>query len=148
MKDKAFISLVGAFFILFVAAIGVIVMNNPTSNVLRAKNSVPSPLKSFVIVYPQIGIAGDTNNSKTPTKIKVSVYLRDVNGNVMPDRSVKVTTNPSSATISPGDTAFTNNIGMAEFSISSTVTGKVALNVTDVANNMSISNIPTLEFTQ
>lgn len=141
MKDKAFISLVGAFFILFVVAIGVIVMNNPTSNVLRAKSSTPSPLKSFVIVYPQVGIAGDT-------KIKVSVYLRDVNGNVMPDRSVKVTTNPTSATISPADTAFTNNIGMAEFSVSSSVAGKVALNVTDVANNMSIPNIPTLEFTQ
>ena len=148
MKDKAFMSLVGAFFILFVAAIGVIVMNNPTSNVLRAKNSVPSPLKSFVIVFPQVGVAGDVNSSKTPTKIKVSVFLRDVSGNVMPDRSVKITTNPTSAAISPTDTAFTNNIGMAEFSLSSNVAGQVALNATDVASNMSISNIPTLEFTE
>ncbi len=148
MKDKAFMSLVGAFFILFVAAIGVIVMNNPTSNVLRAKNSVPSPLKSFVIVFPQVGVAGDANSPKTPTKIKVSVYLRDVNGNVMPDRSVKITTNPPSAAISPTDTMFTNNIGMAEFSVSSVAAGQIALNATDVASNMSISNIPTLEFTE
>ncbi|OGG20683.1 hypothetical protein A3D03_00035 [Candidatus Gottesmanbacteria bacterium RIFCSPHIGHO2_02_FULL_40_13] len=149
MKDKAFISLVGVFFFLFVAAIGIIVINNPTSNILRAKNSAPSPQKSFVIVYPQVsGIASDANSSKTPIKIKVSVYLRDVNGNIVPNRPVKISTNPSSTIISPSDTASTNEIGMAEFSVSSMVPGEFALNATDIESNMSISNIPTLEFTE
>ena len=149
MKDKAFMSLVGVFFILFVAGICVIVMNNPISNVLRAKNSVLSPQKSFVIVYPQVsGIASDANSAKTPIKIKVSVYLRDVNGNIVPNRPVKISTNPSSTIISPSDTASTNEIGMAEFSVSSMVPGEFALNATDIESNMSISNIPTLEFTE
>lgn len=149
MKDKAFMSLVGVFFFLFIAAIGIIAINSPTSNILRAKNSATSPLKSFVIVYPQVSaIASDANNSKTPIKIKVSVYLRDVNGDVIPNRSVKISTNPASTTISPSDTASTNNIGMAEFTVTSVIPGEFALNATDIASNMSISNIPTLEFTE
>lgn len=141
MKDKKFLTLTSMFFLLFAAAMTTILFNKPTSQILRAKNSVPSPLKSFVIIFPQLGVAGTT-------KLKVSVFMRDVSGNVLADRSVKLTSNPSNLNITPSDTMNTDNIGQAQFFITSETAGKVTLAVTDVASNTSISSVPTVEFTQ
>lgn len=147
MKDKKFLALASFFFLLFFAGIATVALQSPISQVLRAKNVNPSPLKSFIIVFPQVGVAGDEASTNKPTQIKVSVFMRDQGGSVLPGRSVQLTTSPS-ANIKPADTVSTDNLGMAQFFISSSQTGTVKLTATDLASNTSVSNAPTVEFTQ
>jgi hypothetical protein len=138
MKDKAFLSLSVLFLLFFFAGIAVLTLEKPTSFLLRAKTENPSPLKSFAIAFPQVGAVG--------TKIKVSVYTRDVNGKVLSNRRVKLEAPNSNIAISPSNTVNTNDIGMAEFFITSTEAGTVQLSATDVNSNTVIVNIPSVEF--
>lgn len=147
MKDKKFAALSLLFFLLFFAGIVTVAIQKPTSQILRAKNVNPSPLKSFIIVFPQIGTAGNENSDKKPTQIKVSVYIRDESGSVLSGRSVQLTTSPA-VTTKPADTVSTDNIGMAQFFISSSQKGTVKLTATDVASNTTVANSPTVEFTE
>lgn len=140
MNDKKFLVLSGLFFLIFFAGIAVITLEQPTSQILRAKNENPSPLKSFAIIFPQVGKVGD--------KIKVSVYIRDVNGTILTNRSVKLATNPVTVDITPSDTQTTNSLGMSQFFVSSKIPGKVEIIATDLNSNTSVANIPSIEFTQ
>lgn len=148
MKDKKFLALSSFFFLLFVAAMSTVVLDKPTSQILRAKNVNPSPLKSFVVVFPQVGVAGIEGTETSPTKIKVSVFIRDVNGSVLPGRSVRLSSAVAGINITPSDIQITDNIGQAQFFITSSVAGKVQLTVIDVGSNTNIVNVPTVEFTE
>ncbi|MBI3380283.1 Ig-like domain-containing protein [Candidatus Gottesmanbacteria bacterium] len=147
MKDRKFLALTSFFFLLFFAGIATVALQKPTNQILRAKNVNPSPLKSFIIVFPQIGVAGDEGSDKKPTQIKVSVFIRDEGGSVLPGRSVQLATTPTSS-IKPADTVSTDNLGMAQFFITSNTAGTVKLTATDLGSNTSVSNSPTVEFTQ
>lgn len=147
MKDKKFAALASIFFLLFFAGIALVALQKPTSQILRAKSSNPSPLKSFIIVFPQIGTAGDENTQKKPTQIKVSVFIRDESGSGLSGRNVQLSTSPS-VVIKPADTVSTNNLGMAQFFISSSQNGKVKITASDTATNTTLSNTPTVEFTK
>lgn len=147
MKDRKFVALASFFFLLFFAGIAVVALQKPTSQILRAKNVNPSPLKSFIIVYPQMGVAGQENSDKKPTQIKVSVFIRDEGGSVLTGRSVQLATSPTT-NIKPADTISTDNLGMAQFFISAASPGTVKLTATDIASNTTVSNSPTVEFTQ
>ena len=150
MKDKKFIALSSFFFLLFIAAIATIALQKPTSQILRAKSANPSPLKSFVIVFPQIAVAGDESSNNKPTQVKVSVYVRDESGSTMPGRSIKLNTTPK-VTIKPSDTVTTDeSIGMAQFFVSSSQKGTITIQATDLASNITVANPPNLsvEFTQ
>ena len=141
MKDKTFIVLSATFFLLFAIATATLTLNNPLSQILRAKDVAPSPLKSFGVVFPQVGVSG-------ATKIKVSIYIRDVNGGLLPNRAVKLSSDSEVVSITPSDTQNTNSIGQAEFFITSSESGKVNINAIDVATNTNVVNIPSVEFTQ
>lgn len=147
MKDKKFLALSSLFFLLFMVGMATITLNKPLSGLLRAKNVAPSALKSFIIAFPQKGSAG-VEGSQPPTKIKVSVYVRDVNGSVLPGRSVKMAASLPSVVIAPSDTQTTNELGMAQFFITAKAPGKTTLTATDVVNNTTITNAPTIEFTE
>lgn len=148
MKDKKFITLSALFFFIFIAGIGILVIEKPAANLLRAKNEAPSPLKSFAVAFPQVGVATIPGSSSKGTQIKVSVYMRDVNGSVLADRTVRLTSSLPSVIVSPADTQVTNNIGQAQFMLTSDSAGKAILTATDVGSNTSVVNIPTVEFTQ
>lgn len=147
MKDRKFIALSSFFFLLFFAGIATVALQQPTSQILRARNANPSPLKSFIIVFPQIGVAADETSGKQPTQIKVSVFMRDETGAVLPARTVQLTAS-SIVSIKPGDTVATDDLGMAQFFISSTEKGTVKLTAVDVASQTTVSNTPTVEFTE
>lgn len=147
MKDRKFIALASFFFLLFFAGVATVALQKPTSQVLRAKNTNPSALKSFIIVFPQVAVAGDETGDKKATQIKVSVFIRDESGAGLSGRTVRLTTDPNS-NIKPGDTLSTDNLGMAQFFISAVSPGTVKLTATDVASNTTVSNSPTVEFTQ
>lgn len=140
MTDKKFLTLSGLFFLIFFAGVAVITLEKPTSQILRAKNENPSPLKSFAVVFPQVAAV---NN-----KVKVSVYMRDVNGTVLANRTVQLATNPTTVEITPSNNQTTDNIGMAQFFISSKDPGKIEILATDLASNTALANLPTVEFTQ
>lgn len=147
MKDRKFVALSSFFFLLFIAGIITVAIQQPTSQVLRAKTGNVSALKSFMIVFPQIAVAGDETAGKKPTSVKVSVFIRDENGTVMPGRTVRLVTEPA-ASVKPGDTISTDDLGMSQFFITSATPGTVKLTATDVASNTAISSAPTVEFTQ
>lgn len=148
MKDKTFATLTGLFFLLFFAGIIAVALENPTTTLIRASNSNPSPLKSFAVVFPQVGVVENEAAGKGGTKIKVSVYIRDVNGTVLSNRTVQLSTESEQVTISPSDTQSTNAIGLAQFFVTSKNAGKVTFSVTDVASNTTVVNVPTVEFTE
>lgn len=148
MKDKKFLLLSSFFFLVFIAAMSTMFLDKPTSQILRAKNTIPSPLKSFAIIFPQIGVAASEDDINKATRIKVSVFLRDINGEVLPSRTVKLSTSLSGTQITPADTQNTDSIGQAQFFITSQAAGKAQLTITDVSSNTNIVNVPTIEFTE
>jgi len=148
VKDKKFLALSSVFFLLFLVAMATATLNQPISRFLRAKNVAPSPLRSFVVVFPQVGTAGTEGSDSNPTKIKVSVYMRDVNGMALPNRGVKISSTLDGVSFSPSDTQTTNEFGMAQFFLTSTSAGKTQLSVADIETNTSVVNIPTVEFTK
>ena len=148
MKDKTFLTLAGLFFIVFIVGIAVMTFDKPAGNILRAKQENPSPLKSFVVIFPQIGVAGDEASGKKPTKLKVTVTIRDVNGAVLSNRQIQITTSLDTVSVTPSDTQTTNDNGQAEFFLTSSSTGTVKLTITDKASNQAIANVPTVEFTE
>lgn len=148
MKDKKFLALSSLFFLLFFAMIGFASLDQPISGILRAKNSTMSPLKSFAVVFPQMGVAGQENSETPATKVKISVYIRDVTGESMPGRSVKLAADAAGVNIVPADSQNTDELGMAQFFLTSTSPGKIKLTATDLTSGTPIANIPTVEFTQ
>ena len=148
MKDKAFIILSGLFFLIFFIGIGVVTLDRPVSNILRAKNVNPSPFKSFVIAFPQVGITSDSSKSDMGKEIKVTVTMRDVNGVILPDRQIKLTPSLNSVVIKPANIQTTNNTGQAVFFLSSKDPGTVKLTVNDIETNMKLENVPSVEFTE
>lgn len=142
MKDKKFLALSILFFLLFFVMIAIASVDQQSKGFFtKAKNSNLSPLKSFVIVFPQVGVVNST-------KVKVTVYLRDTNGSSMANRSVKLASSQEGVNISPGDTQNTNDLGMAQFNITSSSPGQVQLTATDLNSNTPVANIPTVQFTQ
>lgn len=148
MKDKAFLTLIGVFFVVLIAGFAIITIDQPTSSITNASTAKPHPLKSFVVAYPQVGVAGDENSTKKPTKLKVTVTLLDASNNIIPNRQVRLTADLGSVIITPSDTIATNATGQAQFFLTSTSPGKATLTATDILNNVAISQIPTVEFTQ
>jgi hypothetical protein len=149
MKDKTFIILTGLFFLLFFGGVIAVALGNPITGLfIRASNAVPSSSKSFVVVFPQVGIASDEQSGKASTKIKVTAYLRDDSGTLLSDRSVKISSNSKAVIITPGEIQNTNSIGQAQFFITSSLPGEVELSVIDIKSNIPVANIPTVEFTQ
>lgn len=140
MKDKTFLTLAGLFFLLFFGGIATIAIQSPSSTILRAKNTNPSALKSFVVIFPQVGSVG--------SKLKVTVSMRDVNGAVLPSRSISVSSSLPTLIVEPSNTQTTDDHGQAQFFISSPVAGTATLTVSDVGSNIAIVNIPSVEFTQ
>ena len=147
MKDKTFIALSALFFLLFFIGIGAFTLNQPLSSILTATNVAPSPLKSFAVVFPQIVSISDISRID-PAKIKVSVYIRGVDGSILPNRTVKLSADPPIVNIMPSDTSDTNTIGQAEFFVSSRETGKIKLIAKEVSSNIDIVNIPSVEFVE
>ena len=145
MKDKTFMALSSLFFLLFFVAVGSITLNRPLSGILKAKNVAPSPLKSFAVVFPQVAKISDSRGGNG-TKIKVSVYIRGVDGSILPNRTVKLTADNPSVSIEPADSMQTNDIGQAEFLVASQEAGKTKVTATEVATNTQVINIPTIEF--
>ena|SRR3989338_9263517 len=148
MKDKTFIALSTLFFLLFVISIGAVTFNKPLSFILRAKNVAPSALKSFAIAFPQIASIGDQTKGNPPSKIKVSVYIRGVDGSILANRRVRLSSDPPIILIEPSDTLTTNSMGQAQFTISSSAQGKVQLKARETTSNIDVVNIPTVEFVQ
>lgn len=146
MKDRKFLALSSFFFLLFAVAMSLSLLSKPTSSLLRAKNVAPSPLKSFVVVFPQIGAL--TTDENQGTKIKVSVFVRDVNGSVLSGRSIRLSSPTESISVQPADTQTTDDIGKAQFFVSAKTSGKVQLQATDIGSNTQIVNVPTIEFTE
>jgi hypothetical protein len=145
MKDKTFVTLAGLFFLLFIGGIIAVALENPTAGFFtRASSAAPSPLKSFAITYP-------TKAARVGDTVKVSVYIRDVNGTSLPGRSVKLSANSAVISISPSDTLVTNDaIGQAQFFITSATPQKIVLTITDVTSNppIEVVQVPTVEFIQ
>lgn len=148
MKDKTFVALSGIFFLLFFIGIGAVTLNKPINSLLRAKNVSPSPLKSFGVVFPQVGKAGSETGTTKPAKIRVNIVIRDVDGSLLSNRSVKLSADLPSILITPSDTQMTNEIGSAEFFITATSPGKAILTAVDTVSNTVVGNIPSVEFTQ
>lgn len=146
MKDKAFLTLSILFFIVFFVGIITLSLEKPLNQTLKASNVRPSPLKSFAIVFPQIGKIGDSTGEKQPTTIKLSVIIRDVNGVALPDRQVKISLSMDSITIKPSDLQNTNNIGQADFFLTSDATGTAQVRAIEVISNTAIENIPSVKF--
>lgn len=138
MKDKPFLVLAGLFFILFVGMLTMYVL--PSGSTIRAKSAAVSPLKSFAIIFPQVTTIGSS--------VKVTVTVRDVNGSVLPNRAIQLSGDTGVLSITPSATQSTNENGQAEFFVSSSTAGQIHLKATELAGNVSIVNIPSVEFTQ
>lgn len=137
MKDKKFLFLAGLFFLIFLIGIGIVTLRGPTSSFLKAKNTLPSSEKSFAIIFPQVG-----------RKIKVTVTMRDADGNAIAGREVKVSASLPEAAIAPTDTQTTDEKGQSYYTITSDTPGKATLEIIDVGANIILTNVPSVEFTE
>ena len=145
MKDRTFMALSSLFFLLFFVLVGSVALNQPINSILKAKNIVPSPLKSFGVVFPQVAKISNITTGETGMKVKISVYIRGVDGSILPRRTVQLSSERP-LSIEPADTVETNEIGQAEFLVSSSQVGRVKVTAIEMATNTEIINIPTIEF--
>jgi hypothetical protein len=149
MKDKTFTILLGLFFLLFFGGVIAVALGNPITGLFtQATDATPSSSKSFVVVFPQVGMASNAETGTLGTKIKVTVYLRDENGKLLSSRAVNISSDSNSVQFTPNDTQQTNNIGQAQFFMTSSFPGQVTLSIKDVKSNIPVANIPTVEFTK
>lgn len=79
--------------------------------------------------------------------------MRDVQGNVMPDRKVKLHSALPTVVIKPQDTLATDSYGQAVFTATSKLKGKADFEITDLESNIILSKkngniVPTVEFTE
>lgn len=154
MKDKAFTTLSGLFFLLFFIGITAVALEQPLrSTFIRAKNAVPHPVKSAVFISPQIGKIGDEETPLKPQKITVSVFLRDAASQAISGTKVELAVRlapeaPTGAvTVSPGGSTTDEN-GLAKFILTAKKSGKARITVIDLEKNspIDIQSIPTVEF--
>jgi hypothetical protein len=136
MKDKSLLVVSILFFLVFFAGIIYLVLSRPTSSILKAKNAVPSADKSFAVIYPQVG-----------KSMKVTVTIRDANGEAIPSREVRITSSMASVEFAPSDHQITDTNGQTDFTLTSSATGTAQLSIMDVGSNIAVSNIPSVEFT-
>lgn len=149
MKDKTFIILSGLFFLLFFGGVIAVALGGPITGLfIRATDAIPSPVKSFAIIFPQVGVVSDESSGNPSTKLKVTVYLRDENGTLIPNRAVKISSDSKAVSFTPGEVQNTNSIGQAQFFMTSSLPGQFELSITDVKANIPVANVPTVEFTQ
>lgn len=147
MKDKTFISLSVLFFILFFLGIALVGFEKPLLNTIFALNENPDTGKCFGVIFPFSGTAGDENSPTRPTKIRVTVVIRDKNNKFLSNRPIRLVPDLSSVTVSPTDTQNTAN-GQAVFEISSSRAGTVHLKAIDLNSKAVIEKIPSAEFTE
>lgn len=156
MKDKKFIILSSIFFLLFIFSIGSLLIGNPLSNYIKAATVTVSASKSIITALPQA--CSVSNNAPFPCaekKIKVDVYVRSEGGDLIPNRTVQLSTQNGIAdkiTISPSGNQITNTFGKAEFILSSDTIGKtdlIAKDITDPdsAKHIQIAQPLSIEFT-
>ena len=139
MNDKKFIILSSIFFLIFIFGMGFLIADRPVSQFLRAQNQTVSPTKSFFTAIPQV-----SNKSQ---EIKVDVFIRDEDGNVMPKQSVKISTDLSSVTYSPGETQATDDLGKASFILKSASPGTANIRVEETTSKTVLSQNLSVEFT-
>ena len=146
MNDKKFIALSSIFFLMFIFGMGTLFVQNPLSNYLRATTSTVSSEKSFLTAIPQIGSPQGTTSSTKPEKIKVNVYIRTDSGDLLAKKTVKLSTDLSSVTISPSDTQETDKDGKVEYMLSSKSPGTAQLTAQELGSGTTIKNSLSIEF--
>ncbi|MBI4066830.1 Ig-like domain-containing protein [Candidatus Gottesmanbacteria bacterium] len=147
MNDKKFIALSSIFFLMFIFGMGTLFVQEPISNYLRATTAQVSSEKSFITAIPQIGKTEGSISETKPAQIKVNVYIRTDSGDLLAQKTVKLSTDLTSVNISPSDTQDTNKDGKAEFILTSTTPGVAQLTAQELTSGKTISNSLSVEFT-
>lgn len=124
---------------------GTFIVERPISQFLRAQNAVVSETKSFFTAIPQVGVTEST--SADPKDIKVDVYIRDENGNSMPQKTVTLTTDLPSVSITPSSNQTTDELGKASFILKSTSPGTANISVEETTSGTILSQKLSVEFT-
>ena len=123
---------------------GTFIMEKPVSQFLRAQTAVVSPTKSFFTAIPQVGaVEGAQAN---PKDIKVDVYIRDEDGNSMPQKTVNLTTDLPSVVIEPS-VKETDDLGKATFILKSSQVGTANINVEETTSGTKLTQKLSVEFT-
>ena len=125
---------------------GFLIADKPLSQFLHAQTATVSASKSFFTAIPQVGSV-DANSNSQSQDIKVDVYIRDENGGVMPDRTVKLSTDLPSVTITPSDLQKTDNLGKAAFILKSKTPGRANISVEETTSGKTLTQKLSVEFT-
>lgn len=149
MSDKKFVALSSIFFLLFIFGMGSLFVQEPLSNYLRATTTAVDQNKSIITAIPQVCSSKPNAISKCPNqKIKVAVYIRSENGDLLANKSVQLWTDPTGPNIQPSDIQITNKNGMAEFVLASETPLKVSLFAKEIASQKQLTQTLSVEFTQ
>ncbi len=123
---------------MFIFGMGTLMLQNPISNLIQATTSTPSENKSFLTAIPQVGTIHQT--------IKVTVYIRNDDGDLLPQKSVKLSTDLPGVTVSPQDTQVTDENGKAEFTLTSSSPGTAQLTAIETSSGITVKNTVSVEF--
>jgi len=138
MNDKKFLALSSVFFLMFIFGMGTLILQDPLSTFIQANTATVSGDKSFLTAIPQVGATTET--------IKVNVYIRDENGDLLPQKTVKLTTDLPAITIAPQDTQITDDNGKVEFTLTSATPGTAHLTAVETSSGTSVQNTVSVEF--
>lgn len=131
---------------MFIFGMGFLIADRPVSQFLRAQNQTVSPSKSFFTAIPQASSTEGSEKAETK-EIKVDVFIRDENGNVIPNKTVKISTDLPQITYSPADTQTTDDLGKASFILKSPSPGTANITVSETTSGTTLSQKLSIQFT-
>jgi len=136
--DSKFIIVSLIFFVLFIFVLGSVVLESPIRSFVKAREAVTSPAKSFMVIWPLTLPADGKSISK------VSVFLRNDKEEALAGKTARLTS--TVGTVKPAQVQ-TDNIGKADFQITSDTPGNAVLSVSDTETNTPLSQQISIEFT-
>ncbi len=135
MRQKQLVLLYLLFFLLAATTVGMIVFEGPLQGIIRASGTTPSAQKSLILANKIL--------AKPSDKIELNVFIRNEQGEAIPDKVVTPNTNAGS--LSP-PTATTDQSGKASFVLVSD--GAKEATIRASTEGVAVANSITVYFTQ
>ncbi|PJE63391.1 hypothetical protein COU89_03605 [Candidatus Roizmanbacteria bacterium CG10_big_fil_rev_8_21_14_0_10_45_7] len=135
MRQRQLVLLYILFFLLAASTIGIMMFEQPVQRIIRASSTDPSREKSLILA--------DKILARPSDKVQITVFIRNDQGEALPNKSVQVRVDNGLLT---STTAITDDSGKAIFTLGSNGAEKSV--VTASTEGIDVSNTITVYFTQ
>lgn len=135
MRQRQLILLYILFFLLAASTVAIMMFERPVQRIIRASSTDPSNQKSLILA--------DKILARPSDKVQITVFVRNEQGEGLPNKSVQVSADKGLFT---STTAITDDSGKATFTLGSNGAEKSVVRAS--TEGVDVSNSITVYFTQ